>query len=291
MEQFINALTLGFTYSMIALGYSMVYGIINLINFAHGEFFMIGGYAGIVSLLYGLPWYISIFISMIAGSLVSILVERIGYRPLREKNAGRLSALITAISFSLFFQNVIFLFPGADLIGLGDKNVFDNKFFNIGHLYIPMTKFLIIVITIVLLFLLLFIVYKTKIGKAMRSVAFSKDIASLMGINPDSVIVFTFGLGGALAGIAGFLEGLDKNQVYNFMGLMPGLKAFIAAVVGGIGSIGGAVFGGLIIGFVETISVVIGLSFLKDAFSFVLLIIVLLIKPSGLFLKSSREKV
>ncbi|HOJ50878.1 MAG TPA: branched-chain amino acid ABC transporter permease [Spirochaetota bacterium] len=290
-EQLFNALSLGFTYSLISLGYSMVYGIINLINFAHGEFFMLGAYAGVISLIIGIPWYISFFISIIVGAFVSTFVEVIGYRPLREKNSGRLTALITAISFSLFFQNFIFLFPGADLIGLGNRNPMHGAVITVGDFKIPLIKFFIFVVTIFLLILLILIVYRTKIGKAMRAVAFSKDISSLMGINPNFVISFTFALGGGLAGAAGFLEALDKNQVYNFMGVIPGLKAFIAAVVGGIGSISGAVAGGILIGFLETISVVIGLSFIKDVISFVLLILILILKPSGLFLKTQREKV
>lgn len=291
MQQLANGLALGSTYALIALGYTMVYGIIQLINFAHGEFFMVGAYAGALVILADLPLWIAFPAAMTAGALISVGVEQVAYKPLRRKNAGRLTALITAIGISIFLQNVIFLSPGSDLIGLGTKNPLGMEKFIIFDIEIASSKVYIFLISLILVILLVYVVHYTKMGKAMRAVSNNKNIAMLMGINPDSIISFTFAIGGALAGAAGLLFALDQNQVSNFMGLLPGLKAFIAAVVGGIGSIPGAMAGGLILGILETFAVVLGLSHFKDAFAFILLIVILLIKPAGLLIKSMKEKV
>lgn len=290
IQQLANGLALGSTYALIALGYTMVYGIIQLINFAHGEFFMLGAYAGVMVLFAGLPLWIALPASMLAGALISVGVEKVAYRPLRNKNAGRLAALITAIGFSVFLQNVIYLIPGADLIGMGSTNPLSSNI-QLGGLAIASSKVYIFIMAAVLVGILVYIVHYTRLGKAMRAVSFNKNIAMMMGVNPDRIITFTFALGGALAGAAGLMFALDQNQVSNFMGMMPGLKAFIAAVVGGIGSIPGAMVGGLMLGLVETLAVVLGLSAFKDAFAFILLIAILLFKPSGLLLKTVKEKV
>lgn len=296
IQQLINGLALGSTYALIALGYTMVYGIIQLINFAHGEFFMLGAYAGVILLKFtGLPFYLTVPLAVMAsiamGAMVSVGVEKLAYKPLREKNAGRLAPLITAIGFSFFFQNVIFLFEGADLIGLGTHNPLEGMSLKFGGVEIALSKLFIFIVSILLVVILVYIVHKTKTGKAMRAVSFNKDNAMLMGVNPNKIISFTFALGGGLAGIAGLMFAIDQNQASNFMGFMPGLKAFIAAVVGGIGSISGAMIGGLLLGVLETLAVVLGMDAFKDGFAFILLILILLFKPSGLLLKSIKEKV
>ncbi len=291
LQQLANGLALGSAYALIALGYTMVYGIIQLINFAHGEFFMIGAYAGVLAIKAGLPLYAAFPAAITAGALISAGVEKIAYKPLRKKNSGRLAALITAIGISIFLQNVIFLIPGADLIGLGTKNPMGIEKYVFGSVEISGTKVYIFLISIILMIIFIYIVHFTKSGKAMRAVSADRDTAMLMGIDPDRIISFTFALGGALAGAAGLLFALDQNQVSNFMGLMPGLKAFIAAVIGGIGSIPRAMAGGLILGLMETLAVVLGFSQFKDAFAFIFLIIILILKPAGIFAMARKEKV
>lgn len=286
-QQLANGLALGSGYALIALGYSMVYGIIQLINFAHGEFYMLGAYAGFIALRAGWPLWAAFLLSMAGGAAVSMAVERIGYRPLRDKNAGRLAPLITAIAFSILLQNL--MVPIGEL-GL-THSVLGSGNFHFWGIELAPSKLMIFASSVILMAFLSYVVHHTRLGKAMRSVSANKQSALLMGINPNVVISFTFALGGALAGAAGMLVALDQNQVGPFMGLMPGLKAFIAAVVGGIGSIPGAVMGGLVLGLAETLAVVVGLGAFKDAVAFILLIAILLFKPSGLFLKSLKEKV
>jgi branched-chain amino acid transport system permease protein len=297
----LTGLCIGAIYALIALGYTLVYGIIKLINFAHGEFYMVGAYAGF-GLFVLMPKDFSVWLSIplillvsgLAGALIAALTEWIAYKPIRK--SGRLAALLTAIGVSFFLQNAFsFVKKGnplqypantPDSIGaLAQTSV------NICGDGIKIIQFVFIGITIILTLILWYIVMKTRFGKAMRAVSEDSDAAALMGINVDSVIRKTFIIGGFMAGIAGALVGF-QSVIEPMMGFMPGLKAFIAAVLGGIGSIPGAVIGGFLIGIIENMVVWLGVpTGYKDIASFVVLILVLTIRPQGILGKVKREKV
>lgn len=283
----LNGITQGSIYALIALGYTMVYGIIKLINFAHGEFYMIGAFIGYFLIRSGMPLYIALPAAMIGSGLIAITVERLVYRPIRY--AGRIPALITALGTSLFFQ-----YLGQGTVGADPKafpTAFENTSYQIGELYISKIQIVIFVVTIVLMTGLWYLVNHTKIGKAMRATSFNMKAAELMGINTNRIISFTFFIGAALAGAAGVLVGMYYNTVEPMMGLIPGLKAFIAAVLGGIGIIPGAVLGGLTLGIAENLVVGFWISTYRDAVAFAILILILLIKPAGILGKNRREKV
>ncbi|MFZ5989606.1 MAG: branched-chain amino acid ABC transporter permease [Bacillota bacterium] len=289
LQQLINGLSLGSIYALIALGYTMVYGIIKLINFAHGDIYMIGAYVGFISITYlELGFFPALVISMIICALLGVVIEKVAYKPLR--NSSRIAALITAIGVSLFLEYTVVFFAKADVrtypAVLPDKSyeLFNGVIINIKQIYL-------FTIAVVLMILLQYIVHKTRIGKAMRAVSMDKDAAQLMGINVNRTISFTFAIGSALAGAAGILVGVYYNSIDPLMGIIPGLKAFVAAVFGGIGIIPGALIGGFSIGAVETMVSGYGSSLYKDAVAFAVLIIILLIKPSGLLGKNIREKV
>ncbi|MEG0314827.1 MAG: branched-chain amino acid ABC transporter permease [Erysipelotrichaceae bacterium] len=288
LQQLVNGLSLGSIFALVALGYTMVYGIIKLINFAHGDIYMIGAYVGymtITSLKVGLiP---ALLIAMVVCGLLGVLIEKVAYKPLR--NASRITSLITAIGVSMFLEYGMMYFMGASVRTFPE--VIDNKIFTIGGVNISTIQILIFVTTIVLMVLLQFIVHKTKIGKAMRAVSVDPDAAQLMGINVDSTISYTFLIGSALAGAAGVLVGIYYNSISPLMGFTPGLKAFIAAVFGGIGSIPGALIGGVSIGVIETLVSGYASSLLKDAVVYIVLIIILVFKPTGLLGKNVKEKV
>jgi len=294
LQQLINGLTLGSVYALIALGYTMVYGILELINFAHGEIYMLGAYLGIIFLGFftatGLTYY-SLTLTLILTFLLSIIfcssygftIEKIAYRPLR--NAPRLSPLISAIGVSIFLQNYVMLTQGAT-----DK-VFPTLFENSGieFLSVRMTylQIFIILISAILMFSLRFFVRKTKMGKAMQAVAQDKIMASLVGINIDTVISTTFIIGSGLAAVAGLMVAMYYGLVNYSIGYIAGIKAFTAAVLGGIGSIRGAMFGGILLGLVESFGAGYISSEYKDAYAFAILIIILLVRPSGLFGKET----
>jgi len=288
----VDGLKLGFVYALIALGYTMVYGIVRLINFAHGDVFMVGAFASFYAITqYGWGFVPAILFAMVVSTLLNVVIERVAYKPLR--NAPRIAALITAIGVSFFleyFTALKFVF-GADYITY--KRPFEVVVWNIAGVTITNITAIIIGVTIILLLVLQYIVNKTKIGKAMRASSLDKPAARLMGINVDSIISLTFALGAALAGAGGVLYAIAFPQIWTFMGLMPGLKAFIAAVLGGIGSIPGAFVGSLLMGEVEVLVV----SFmpmgsrLKDLFAFLVLILVFLIKPTGIYGEPQVEKV
>ncbi|MEG0822952.1 MAG: branched-chain amino acid ABC transporter permease [Erysipelotrichaceae bacterium] len=288
LQQLVNGLSLGSIFALVALGYTMVYGIIKLINFAHGDIYMIGAYVGymtITSLKVGLiP---ALLIAMVVCGLLGVLIEKVAYKPLR--NASRITSLITAIGVSMFLEYGMMYVMGASVRTFPE--VIDNKIFTIGGVNISTIQILIFVTTIVLMVLLQFIVHKTKIGKAMRAVSVDPDAAQLMGINVDSTISYTFLIGSALAGAAGVLVGIYYNSISPLMGFTPGLKAFIAAVFGGIGSIPGALIGGVSIGVIETLVSGYASSLLKDAVVYIVLIIILVFKPTGLLGKNVKEKV
>ncbi|NMB27920.1 MAG: branched-chain amino acid ABC transporter permease [Tissierellia bacterium] len=290
LQQLVNGVSLGSIYALIALGYTMVYGIINLINFAHGEVYMMGAYIGFaLTTFLGLGFFPSLLISMIVCSILGMAIEKIAYKPIR--NSTRIAALITAISVSLFLQYTMMYFVSPDTRTFPEVLANKRLTFLNGSIILDMKNIYIVLITILLMVALQYIVHKTKIGKAMRAVSLDKEAAELMGINVDKVISYTFAMGSALAGAAGVLVGVYYNTINPLMGAGPGLKAFVAAVLGGIGIIPGAVFGGFFLGMTETMVSAYGGSIFKDAVAFTILIIVLLVKPNGLLGKATREKV
>ncbi|CDM67266.1 inner-membrane translocator [Clostridium bornimense] len=288
LQQLTNGLSLGSIYALIALGYTMVYGIINLINFAHGDIYMIGAFVGIFcGSTLKLPLIPTLLLSMLASALLGVLIEKVAYKPLR--NSPRITLLITAIGVSLLLENGMVYLVGPDTKAF--PKLLSTNVLNIGSLSIDTSKALTLVVSIILVILLQFIVFKTKIGKAMRASSYDIEAASLMGINVNTTISATFAIGSALAGAAGVLVSLAFNSVGPYMGVVPGLKAFIAAVLGGIGSIPGALIGGILIGLTETLTKAYISTTLSDAIVFGILIVILLVKPSGLLGKKSNEKV
>lgn len=297
-QQIINGLTLGGVYALIALGYTMVYGILELINFAHGEIYMVGAYLSIIFLgfftaigltAYNLPLalMLSLLLSVVLCSAYGFTTEKIAYKPLRQ--AQRLSPLISAIGVSIFLQNYVMLTQGAT-----DKvfpHIFEHAGFEIIGTRVTYIQFMIIAVSaVIMLFLHLFIT-RTRLGKAMRAVSQDKVMASLSGINLDTVISLTFVIGSGLAAIAGFMVAMYYGLVNYSIGYIAGIKAFTAAVLGGIGSIPGAMVGGILLGLIESMSAAYISPEYKDAYAFVILIIILLIKPSGLFGISHDEKI
>lgn len=287
-QQLINGLSLGSIYALIALGYTMVYGIIKLINFAHGDIYMLGAYIGFTAITYfNVGFFPAILFAMAGSAFIGVVIERIAYKPLR--NATRIAALITAIGVSYFLEA-----STQKIMGTSVKSfpaVLSTEVIEMWGLRISYQQIYIFITTIVLMLLLQFIVKKTKIGRAMRAVSVDADAARLMGINVDATISYTFAIGSALAGAAGVLVGIYYSSINPLMGMVPGIKAFIAAVFGGIGIIPGAMFGGFFIGIAEAIVSGYGGSLYKDAVVYIILIIILVIKPAGLLGKNVKEKV
>ncbi|HBG02618.1 MAG TPA: branched-chain amino acid ABC transporter permease [Firmicutes bacterium] len=288
LQQMINGLALGSIYSLIALGYTMVYGIIKLINFAHGDIYMLGAYFGFYALTAGgLSLGPALILSMGLAAIVGVVLERICYRPLRT--SPRITALITAIGASLFIQSVSQLGFGASFKPFPQAIPFRR--IALGPVFVTNRQLIMFGVAIVLMIALHLIVQYSRIGKAMRAVSMDKEAAMLMGINVDRVISVTFALGSALAAAGGILVGMYYNRIDPYMGVMPGIKGFTAAVLGGIGIIPGAVIGGFVMGIAENLVVALGSSTFRDAVAFAILILVLLLKPSGLMGKRQREKV
>ena len=291
MEQFIqqlfNGLHVGSIYALIALGYTMVYGIVKLINFAHGDILMLGAYATYFLVNTGVPIWLSVILSMLICAVIGVAIEKLAYKPLRT--APRISALITAIAVSLFLQNLSMILFKPD--GRPFPHIVNLSPITIGNIKIEgLTVLTIIVSTLLMVGLHLFI-NKTKTGKSMRAVSQDRDAAMLMGINTNKTISITFAIGSALAAVGGVLFSMAYPLIDPYMGTMPGLKAFIAAVLGGIGVIPGAMFGGIIMGVAESFTKAYISSQLSDAVVFGILIVVLIVKPSGIFGKNTREKV
>jgi branched-chain amino acid transport system permease protein len=294
-QQFINGLSLGAIYALIALGYTMVYGVLRLINFAHGDVYMLGAFAG---------YYIANALNMdanpsVLGAIgvtlgamaicagVGILIERLAYRPVRHH--ARLTSLITAIGVSLLLE-----YGGQVVFGATPRffpQMIRSRTYAVGGVQITNQNLLIIVVALIVMFGLQFIVHQTKIGKAMRAVSFNLPVAKLMGINTDFVIAFTFALGSALAAAGGVMVALAIPRIDPLMGLMTGLKAFVAAVLGGIGNIPGAMLGGMLIGLMETWLGATAYSTYRDAVAFAVLILILLFRPAGILGTSVTEKV
>ncbi len=291
LQNIANGLSLGSLYALIAIGYTMVYGILRLINFAHGEIFMLAPYFLYFGfLIFHLPWWVSVVIAIALTSLTGMLTEKIAYRPLRD--APRVSVLISAIGVSFFLQNLaIVVFSGIPKSVHRPK--FFTKIFQLGDIRIQSTLFASIGISIIVLSLLIYIVYRTKTGLAMRAISTDIETSRLMGIEVNKAISVTFIIGSALAAVGGILWSQRFPQLFPTMGMIPGLKAFIAAVVGGIGSIPGAMFGGFILGMSEILFVTFfpGSSGYRDAFVFLILILILLFKPDGILGKKVQEKV
>ena len=295
LQQVINGLSLGAIYALIALGYTMVYGVLRLINFAHGDVYMLGAFAGyFLANAMNLDAEPSILgaILVTMGSMaicagIGVVIERFAYRPVRQHS--RLTSLITAIGVSLLLEY------GGQVVFTANPRFFPqmikSETYAIGNVQITNQSLLIIVVSIILMFGLEFIVHKTKIGKAMRAVSHNLSVAKLMGINTDFVIAFTFALGSALAAAAGVMVALAIPKIDPLMGLMTGLKAFVAAVLGGIGSIPGAMLGGMIIGLMETWIGSTSYSTYRDAVAFGVLILILIVRPSGIMGSTTTEKV
>ena len=288
LQQLVNGLILGSVYALLALGYTMVYGIIKLINFAHGDIYMIGAFMGyyLINIL-KFNFFLSLILAMIGTAILGVLIEFLAYRPLR--NSTRIAALITAIGVSFLLEYGMIFFVGANTRSF--PQVIKTVRFNLGPISISNIQLLILGISIFLMVALQFIVQKTKMGKAMRAVSVDSDAAQLMGINVNRTISFTFALGSALAGAAGVLIALYYNSLEPLMGMTPGIKSFVAAVLGGLGIIHGAALGGFVIGLLETFATALGLSDFRDAIVYAILIVILLIRPAGILGKNVKEKV
>jgi branched-chain amino acid transport system permease protein len=292
LQQLINGLSLGAIYALIALGYTMVYGVLRFINFAHSDVFMVGAFIGYYvgrALPLGTVWggLVSMAAAMAGCAVLGIVIERLVYRPLR--GGPTLNVLITAIGMSLFLE-----YSGQLVFGATPRafpQIFPSKVMEFHGLIISMNQVIVIVVASVLLLGLEFTVFRTKIGTAMRAVALNPGAAQLVGINIDVVISFTFGLGSALAGAGGVLYALNYPSIDPLMGVVPGLKAFVAAVLGGVGNIPGAALGAMILGMVETFVDGSRWSTYKDAIAFTILIGILLFRPAGLLGRMSSEKV
>lgn len=287
LQQCLTGISLGGAYALIAIGYTLVYGILRLINFAHGDIFMMAGYFMIFAMA-SMPWFVAVPVTLAATVLLGVVIERAAYRPLRS--APRMSVMISAIGVSYLLQNLAtYLFTA---LPKGYPEIpFLKKIFQIGGLSASFVTFLTPVLTLVLVYGLIALINHTKIGMAMRAVSKDYETAALMGIKINRTITFTFAVGSLLAGIGSILYFTDRMTVFPFSGSLPGLKCFVAAVFGGIGSIPGAVIGGFILGLGETALVALGYSTFSDAFTFILLIIMLLIRPTGLFGEKTTDKV
>ena len=287
LAQIINGLQTGSVYALVALGYSMVYGIILLLNFAHGDIIMVGAYVIFYSIVsFHFPPILAVLLAVVASTLLGVMIEKIAYTPLRS--APRLSLLITAIGISFLLEN------GAQMIFGADQKSMDPLItgsLNWGSVNISYTALVTIVVSVISMVILTFLVSKTKMGKAMRAVSEDMGAAQLMGIGLNKTISFTFAVGSALAGIGSVLYLCAYPQASPTMGSMLGLKAFVAAVLGGIGSIPGAMLGGFVIGLLEALVAAAHLSMWKDAVVFLVLIIVLLVKPTGILGRNIQEKV
>ena len=282
----LTGVSLGGAYALIAIGYTMVYGILRLINFAHGEIFMMAGYFMIFAMA-SLPWYIAIPVTLIGTVLLGVVIEKVAYKPLRS--APRMSIMISAIGVSYLLQNLATYLFTALPKGYPEIPIL-KKIYQFGDVSASLVTFLTPVVTIVLVILLMQLINHTKMGMAMRAVSKDYDTAQIMGIKINTIISYTFVIGSLLAGIGSILYFTDRMTVYPYSGSLPGLRCFVAAVIGGIGSIPGAVVGGFILGMAETIITAAGYSTFSDAFTFLLLVIMLLFRPTGIFGEKATDK-
>lgn len=287
LQQLLNGLSLGGAYALIAIGYTMVYGILRMINFAHGDEFMMAGYFMIFSLAV-FPWYLAVPFVILCTIVLGVLIERVAYRPLR--NAPRMSVMISAIGISYLLQNLAnYLFtampqsyPQIEIL---------KQVYTFGNISVSRVTIIAPVLTIILTVMLVLLVNHTKLGMAMRACSKDQETARIMGIRVDNIITLTFVIGCGLAAVGSILYFTDRNTVQPYSGSLPGLKCFVAAVIGGIGNIQGAVIGGFIVGICQIIITAMGYSVFSDAFTFALLVIILIFKPSGLFGEKAVQKV
>jgi len=293
LQQLSNGLILGCLYALIAIGYTMVYGILRLINFAHGDIFMMSMYfAYFVFVIFNFPWYVVFSIAAVLTALLGVVIEKTAYRPLRSKGAPKISLLISTIGVSYLLQNLsTVLFSGRPKEFM-QIDIFTDVV-EISNLRVQGMVLWVPVVTAALVLMLTYVVHRTKTGLAMRALAKDADTARLMGMDINRTIMVTFGIGSILASIGGMFWGMKYPQVTPTIGIMPGLKCFIAAVLGGIGNINGAVLGGLLLGLIETMTVAFlpSLTSYRDAFAFVALIVILLVKPSGIVGEKIVDKV
>jgi branched-chain amino acid transport system permease protein len=296
-QQLINGLTLGAVYALIALGYSMVYGVLRLLNFAHGDVYMVGAFIGYGVMVALIPTTIPVVVialmllaAMLGCGVLGVVIEQFAYRPLR--NAPRIAPLISALGVSFFIQNAVQLTLTAQYRNYETEKLIPPSLgIDIGDARLSATRALVIASAVVLMIILQYLVRNTRLGKAMRAVSIDREAAAMMGVNVDQVIVFTFFVGSALAGAGGVLTGLVFTRIWHFMGFTAGLKGFTAAVLGGIGNIPGAMLGGFVLGIAETFAVGFISSTYKDIVAFVVLVIVLLIRPQGLLGARIPQKV
>ena len=291
VQHFFNALMLGSLYGLIAIGYTMVYGILRLINFAHGDIFMISTYFVFLAItVMHLPWIPAVLLSILATAIFGVMIDRVAYQPLR--NAPRISALISAIGVSFFIENLcLVIFTGVPKPMPRFEPLV--RVMTLGNVRILPLAIFVPIISFILVGALLWMLYRTKPGLAMRAISRDIETTRLMGVKVDRIIALTFAIGSALAACAGIMWALRYPQIHPFMGVFPGLKAFIAAVLGGIGSVQGAMIGGLLLGFMEIMLVAFfpALSGYRDAFAFVLLILILFYKPTGLIGEKLEDKI
>lgn len=291
LQNCLNGISIGSIYALIAIGYTMVYGILRLINFAHGDIFMMAGYFMIICMTDLLiPWYISLLLVVLFTVLLGVFIERIAYKPLR--NAPRMSIMISAIGVSYFLQNfATYLFTAQPKSYPYAEMGFLSKTVKLGEISTTLVTFITPILTVILVLALAFLIHKTKIGMAMRAVSRDFETSELMGIDINRVIIVTFIIGSFLAAVGSVLFFSNYTGVNPMSGSMPGLKAFVAAVFGGIGSVPGAVVGAFVIGICENIMKGAGLTTFSDAFTFVLLIVILMVKPTGIFGEKNINKV
>ena len=286
-QEIINGISIGGVYALMAVGYSLVYSVLNFSNFAHGEVLMVGAYAGFYGLTaLHLPFWLALGLSIIVGGLVAVLLEKIGYRPLRMRNAPTLYLMISAMGLSIFLQNFVMVTIGPNFQNYPEVFSFDP--IEIGSLVIGSLDLVIFIITVISIVLLTWFIYGTRLGMAIQAAAYNMRTATLMGINPDLVVMIVFAMAGSSAGIAGVLFGM-KYTVYPWMGNIT-IKAFIAAVVGGLGSLPGAVVGAFLLGITETLASAFVSSAFRDLFSFALMILIIIVRPSGLMGVIAKEK-
>lgn len=296
LQQLVNGLLLGSFYSLVALGYSMVYGIIKLLNFAHGDIYMVGAFLGFALLsvftaFIGNGWagiLLAMIISMVLTGLLGVLIQRVAYRPLLQ--APRLSILITAVGVSLLLYNTVMVITDGQFLAF--KTSLGYEGVGLGNVHITYTQIVLVVATAILMLTLHWFISRTMYGKAMRAIAIDQDACRMMGINVNKIIALTFFVGSALAAAAGVMAGVYYGTIHFFMGFVIGLKAFTAAVIGGIGSIPGAMLGGLVLGLLEAAGTQLPFvgSEWKDVFAFGILILLLVFKPTGIFGKTEIER-
>ena len=292
-QQVINGITLGSVYALIAVGYTMVYGVIELINFAHGEVYMMGAFFSFTMVTsMGLNIWVAFPIAIVLCAILGVVLDIVAYRPLR--NARRLAALITAIGMSIFLQNLALMIWGAQIKSFPRAKlptVFSKIAITMGGIQVSWLQVFILGVAIVIMAGLHAIIHRTKVGTAMRAIAQDKTTASLMGVNVNRVISFTFAVGSGMGGVAGILVGMYYNAIWPTMGYIAGIKAFAAAVLGGIGSVPGAMLGGGLLGISEVMGAGYISSPYRDGIAYAVMILVIIFKPSGLLGKSTAEKV